>query len=364
MKFFEKIKIKLQNGKLNQYRIFDIPILEIEKEKGKNIRLKLPFLKKQKINKKHPVFYLKVNRQDDNLFLCLQQWIDSVNLIGADFYILCDKKKIERNILKSIKFPNSNINFLKSNRGKELQKFVDKIATKIWKKAAYAHLTTFSHAKKNNITSFWNVDADDTTFLVKPERCAEILNKAEAFANEHDIDAFSFDMWNSRTKNVHWSFGITYTQMKKDWFKLFEENTKLNWTEKYSSYATDWNVDFFFTHLRDVKVAKIAHFYVDNLMFIHWGAFLINIIGSSICQFKNGNIIYPIISEIFKNKTVGIIPIVPEGIKFDLNITEDECIKYALNNITILKYFLPPTQKLWGIESFYKDIESIEMGES
>ena len=355
MKLFEKIKIRLKNGKSTQFRICDIPVLQISEAKGKK-KIILPFFNKHEINKNTPVFYLKVNSQADYLFLCLQHWIKVIDSIGADYYILCDNKKIERNILKKIIFPNSNIKFIKSCRGKELKKYVDRIATKYWKKAAYAHLTTFLHAKKNNIHSFWNIDADDTTFLVKPERCVQILNTVEIYAKENNIDAFSFDMWNSRTKNIHWSFGITYTQMNKDWFKIFEDNYKLKWNEKYSSYLAEWNVDFFFTHLRDAKAAKIGHFYVDNLMFIHWGDFLFNIIGSSICQFKNGNIIYPIIFNIFKNESVGIITISPEGVKFDLGVTEDECIKFALN-FSILKKILPPTQKLWGIESMCSELE-------
>ena len=357
MKIFEKIKINIKDGKSYQYRLFGIPIFQYDKFKDSKITLKNLIHFSPKIKNNEPVFYLKVNRNEDYTFSCLQHWINTVEMMGADYYILCDKPKLERSILKRIVFPNSNIKFLKSCRDNNLKKYVDKIATKFWAKAAYAHLTTFLHAKNNGFQSFWNVDADDTTFTVMPEKCIQILKKAENYAKDNKIDAFSFDMWNSRTKNVHWSFGITYTQMNKDWFDIFDKNIKIDWKTKYSSYATEWNADFFFTHLRDTGEATIQQFYVDNLIFIHWGSFMINIIGSNICQFKNGKIIYPIISKILKNKDVGEIPIAKESIKFDLNITEDECINFILNYVTILNLFSEKTQKLWCIETICQNLD-------
>lgn len=55
MKLFEKIKIRLKNGKSTQFRICDIPVLQISEAKGKK-KIILPFLINTKLTKILPYF--------------------------------------------------------------------------------------------------------------------------------------------------------------------------------------------------------------------------------------------------------------------------------------------------------------------
>jgi hypothetical protein len=154
MKLFEKIKIKLKNGKSRQIRILGIPILQYDKSEKCKTKYWIPLLTKQKINNEKPVFYLKVNRDDYWSLNCVQQWINILQYLNADFFILCDKPNINKKILQQIIFYDSNINFIKSCKNNYLKKIVKNIATPYWVNATYAHLTTFFHAKKTILRHF------------------------------------------------------------------------------------------------------------------------------------------------------------------------------------------------------------------
>lgn len=348
MKLFEKIKIRLKNGKSTQFRICDIPVLQISEAKGKK-KIILPFFNKHEINKNTPVFYLKVNSQADYLFLCLQHWIKVIDSIGADYYILCDNKKIERNILKKIIFPNSNIKFIKSNKSSYLKKIVKTIASPFWVNATYANLTTFLHAKQNGITSFWNIDADDTLFCISPEKNAILLNKVKEYAEKNNIDAFSFDMHMSRTKGKHWSFGITYTRTAINWFEIFNKNKDTSWRNNYLDFDTNFNLDWFFTHLRNSKIAKCETFYVENVRFIHQGDLINNPIYAWIGEYKNNKILFPILLHLYGSKKYGEIEIFKDVIKIDADIKVFDCYKYMQTEYNELDASTKPHDNMWGI---------------
>lgn len=362
MSIIEKIKLRITNKRVRQYRIFNIPFLEVttdlktRKKTFRNLLLNTPRPYNINCRSNAPLFYLKMNRTFGYAFPCLQHWINIVNELDADFYIICDKPELEKDILKYIEFKNSNIKFMKSNVD-ATKKIAHTVATKGWWKAAYAHLTTFFHAKENNIQNFWNIDADDAMFIADPKTSAEILKAAEKYAENAKMDAFSFDMWNSRTNKKTWSFGITYTRMQTDWFKLFNENKDFAWTNKYQEYAYEWNLDYFMTHLRDTHRINVGHFYCENLSFIHWGDFVINIITSSICKFKDGRVIYPILNDVMNCPAIGNIPIADDDIKLDLNIDNNSCDKFALSFITNLRIYNEQTQKLWCIETVCQNLD-------
>ncbi|TLD81586.1 hypothetical protein LS68_000700 [Helicobacter sp. MIT 05-5293] len=194
-------------------------------------------------------------------------------------------------------------------------------------------------------------------FVADPKQCVKILQSAQEYAQSHNLDAFSFDMWNSRTAKKNWTFGITYTSMQTDWLALFKENKNFDWTKKYDDYAYEWNLDYFMTHLRDTHRINVGHFYCEGLSFIHWGDFLIGVITSSICRFENGRVIYPILNDILECPEIGNIPIADDNVKLDLILDKHLCHSFALSFITNLRVFKEKTQRLWEIEKVCQSLD-------
>ena len=116
-----------------------------------------------------------------------------------------------------------------------------------------SHLTTFYHAKQNNIKEFWNIDADDTMFALEPEDIMSILQNVENYSKTNNIDAMSLDMWHSRTRQRHWSFGITYINNFSEIFNILDSLTNTDWQNNYKDCDVAFNLDWFFTYLKDEK---------------------------------------------------------------------------------------------------------------
>lgn len=329
---FNKLKINLKNGKLRQLEVLNMPFLRYGKFNNKNFSL--IFNKKfQRDEKQKPVFYLKINRNIEDSLLCLQYWINLVDKYGSDFYILCDSENLRKSVLKNLTFYTPEIKFIKSYKTefKKINCFQE-IAPN-WINASCAHLSVFLHAKKNNIKKYWNIDADDTAFLTEPHSGAKFLEEAQKYAEINNIDLFSFDFWTTKTKNKHWSFGITYTNTTKDILSLLETN-KINWNN-YRNWTSVRNIDWVFTFLKDTKKLNSKTFYVENLYFIHFGRFFSDLKNANIAYWNKGKMYWPIWSDIFKDKRgVMNIPLTDDIIKFDLQFTQEDCLNYAI------KYFV------------------------
>ena len=351
--FFEKIRIKTKSKLIKQIRICNYPLIEYYDENNKKRRhhILLPnFHSKYITYDNDNVFYLKVNRSDDYAFRCLQHWLNIAECMKVKVYIICDNKKLEQKIYKHIIFSNNDINIIKSVH-KPLNKIVKNIATKLWIKATYAHLTTFWHAKEKNFKSFWNIDADDTMLELDANVCANILKDISQYAKNNDIKAFSLDMHTSRTKGKHWSFGITYTNSEFDWFNLLNANTNTDWRNKYLSYDYHFNLDWFFTYLRDKNICNIKTFYIENLYFIHYGDFLSNTIGSGVFHWINNRVEFPILLDIFGSQKFGDIPISKSCIKFDYKLSPQMAFDFITNTQTYLEIPSLPRDNMWLSES-------------
>ena len=348
MRIFEKIKIKSVNGKSRMYKFCGFGVLKFDILDGKT-KISFPHINNVKNDK--PVFYLKINRNDNYTFINLQHWLDIIYEIDADFYIICDNDKLQSNVLKRVEFRDSNIKFIKSCKNKKTKKCIKNIATKLWTKAAYAHLTTFYHARQNGIKEFWNIDADDTCFCLQPKVCAKALTEVEAYARKNDISAFSLDMWRSRTKGKHWSFGVTFIRENVDYLNILEQNSDFKWMETYKNYDTNWNLDWFFTYLKDFRNVKIETFYIENSIFFHCGDMIYNVIGSNISYWHDGLVDFPVLSEIYGDNELGILPIYNDCIKFDIGITKEFCLNYAMENLTLLKSFHKNLKNLHNIKN-------------
>ena len=317
MKIFEKIKTKVKTGKFKRFYLLNFCFLEISIYDCKR---KIRFFPKERFVKDDkPIFYLKVNRDIDDTLFCFQNWIDILNVMHRKFCILCDNKKLEKKILKDITFYDTDFSFLKSKKYKKIVK--EQRIDKKWINACFAHLTVFDVAVKESDNYFWNIDADDSFFVTDPKSAALILLRAEEYAEKKGLDAFSFDFWATKTAYKHWSFGITYTKPRKDWFLLLEKN-QINWND-YRNLTSVHNIDWVFSHLKNIAAVNLSSFYVDKLYFIHFGRFLGDIKNAFIAKWENGILSHLILSDIFKYPKAKFEIGTPEKI---IEISNDEIL--------------------------------------
>jgi hypothetical protein len=93
-------------------------------------------------------FYLKVNRDIDYTYVCLQWWIDVAKSMQSSYYIICDKEKLRLKITEKCKlYDDKELVFIESDtqRAGDLSSAVTKAS---WKKASDAHLTSKGWKKK------------------------------------------------------------------------------------------------------------------------------------------------------------------------------------------------------------------------
>lgn len=330
-KMFKKIKVNIKDGKLRRICFLNFSLFLYGKYDGKKF---CSFNIKKIINKQSdkPIFYLKVNRNIEDTILCLQRWIDIINDFNADFYILCDNEGLKDRILKNVTFYSPDIKFIKSKRN-VFQKILNcqKIASN-WVNAACAHLSVFEHANSINASKYWNVDADDSLFLIDNNKVIEILNNAENYAETNNLDLFSFDFWATKTKGIHWSFGITFQRNTKNYFDLLNKYI-INWND-YKNYTSVHNIDWVFTFLKNSQTINAKSFYVENLYFIHFGRFFSDLKNANIAYWNNGKMYWPIWAEIFKDsRGIMNIPNTEDIVKFSLLIEKDECLNFAIKHL-------------------------------
>ena len=274
---------------------------------------------------KEKAIYLKVNRKESWALDNLHRWLKISVSLGYDTYIICDDKELE-GAIKNIEF-GENTTIIKSMINKTSQGIVKRICIPRWENAAYAHLTSFMHAKMNEYRWFWNIDADDTYFCLPIPRVIELLRKAEECACHNEIRCFSLDMWYSRLEAKDWSFGITYTDGMIDW-----ENLIIKYSEEYvTDDICHGNIDNYFFYLRQNKAANIETFYVENLSFIHYSVdFFKKLIQAGLYRWKDGMLLSPIALSFDGLEKVGKYKIPDDTIKIDIQITDEEAARTIL----------------------------------
>ena len=323
-RLFQKLRVNVKNGRASIKYVLGVPLISSIKNGSYS----------DNPDNRNPVFYLKVNRSDHYVFLCLQHWINIIDILDADFYIICDNNELKKQILRRIVFKNGNIKFVRSAR-KALRNIVKNIADEYWTNAAYAHLTAFLHAKQNHIENFWNIDADDIMLLAEPSVAAKIILEAQNYADKNDINAFSLDIHRSQERKRYWTFGVTYIKMQSmDYFKMFENNQDTSWEDHLVRKYDACNVDSFFTFKANNQQLKAETFYIENCSFIHFGNILVHVAVSGMFFWKDGKFFDRILSEIYRDEKLGIMPIADDCVKFDLNIKEDDCLEFAKQYVT------------------------------
>lgn len=285
------------------------------------------------------VFYLKVNRDIDYTYACTKYWLDVAQESNALSYIICDNGIVQEKLISMFNLNDRNdVVFIKS-----LTKAVEHISFEVadddkWRRASDAHLTTFWHANANNIPSFWNIDADDTSFCTPPNVLSEALQRVELYANDNSIKIMGLDMWCTLCKGNEWTFGITYTDMRHlDWLDIIQKYAK---DEGYKEADIEVrNIDSFFNYLRYRYQLPIESFYIKNVDFIHWGAPL----GPLHYKYRDGAFYFPSYLVFSKKLSAGKHEISKEVIALDLGIQENANRKY-----TSRKY-LKQYSSLYGI---------------
>lgn len=324
----KKIKIKLQTGYILQYKFFNFPVFQIENtQDGK--KFKFCFLKRKVKKGAEHVFYLKVNQSSWVNIECIGFWIDVIDKINGDYYIICDNERLKNLILENITFKNSDIKFIKSNKT-ILKKTVNSICTNEWLNAGYAHLTPFVHAYKNKIENFWNIDADDSRIFYDSKSVAESLEKVEEYANKNNIDVFGYDVLQSRYNGKEWCFGVTYVNKNSKTYPFLfnvDKNFKFIHNLKHLNCC---NADIFFTYLRDNNKLNIQSFTFENIYYTHLGTGFEALIYSF--YVKNNQLIYPIYKAFLPDKN-HTFPVNDRTIIFNFGFDEEKSKKIMVSHL-------------------------------
>ena len=264
-------------------------------------------------------------------------WLDIVQQFpNAKTYIVCDNLQLQSFIIHQInaKGGGYDVEFISSARdSEELKYIIDNAIVPHWKPAAYAHLTTFLHARDNGYKNFWNIDADDTGLYAKPRKIAKILKNVEIYSVQQSIHMLSLDYWITNSFGENWSFGVSYIDNSINWIELLKKHClDISHEKHYKRLGIPNNADEFMNYLRKVDDVRIETFYVENLHMIHHHN---NVYANPLFglrHWSNGRCYWHILSETFGMGEKGSLPIPKCMIKFDIGLTIDESQKKLKNS--------------------------------
>lgn len=289
-------------------------------------------------SKKDLVFCLKVNRDSDYTIKSLRHWINICTSCAKPYVIICDNQTLLNKINREIKFTKYFLGIQPSYK-QELGDMLKNIVQPYWLNCAIAHLSTFYYATKNGYNNFWNIDADDTMFCIEANIAANILIEAKEYADSNNIDCFSLDMWASKTRGVHWSFGITYIKNDIDYFDILNNIKDMRWTYDYLDYSNAFNLDWLFTHLGNIGTINTQSFYIEDVYFVHWGSFVLNPSVASICYWKDKEVHFPLFKGFISGYGFDVIPILETCIKLDVDMDLTQSLNFLFCKIAHIGYF-------------------------
>ena len=326
--FLRKVKI----GNIRELYINNKRILTYKYDNDKKIRELTLFPKEEKINTDKPVFYLKINAVTDYTFSNLSHWIKIAEAYQADYYIICDNNSLNRALLKQNIYQYPNIKIIKSCKDKYMKNLLAKIGGKQWGRAAYAHITTFYHASKNNIKRFYNIDADDTTILLEPERAVEFLKKVEEYAHSNNINVFSLDMHQSKCNGKSWTLGVAYVQNENNWLDIFNETKDRSWPYYDNREVTDgsYSADGYIFYLAaKAKQINVGSFYCDNLYFMHWKY----VSGFKLYCWQSGKLKFPLLCSFHDLNDINSLDLSDKCSKINFDIDEKESLEIVFKKV-------------------------------
>lgn len=332
----EKVPINYIHGKAWQIWLFGKAVLQFEKRNGEKRKFTLlPFRTFEKrINKNELMFYLKFNSENYGFSLwCLHHWINIAAASRGNYCIICDKPNSIKKIFALVPFENCEVKIISSNKHVISKRFLKNICHPVWEKACLAHLTTFWHAKKYGIMNFWNIDADDTSFFLPPEKIAPLLAKVREYSISHNVSIISLDMHRTRYCGQHWSFGVTFVNSASITVDFLIKAKTEFWKKNYkyifdSEFGCLSNLDWFFTYLKDSGKLKIETFTLDDVYFIHWGACNTNGLYLMLQISKERKMIYPFFNTIFPCNGYTEIPLYSDVINFSSDFAKEESLQF------------------------------------
>ena len=236
----------------------------------------------------------------------------------------------------------NNITKLKIEVPEQYRNWNKRIVFITEKKNFWDIITSDEYIIKNNITKYWNIDADDTFISDEAHNVVKMLQQVSEYAIRKKIEAFSLDMHHSFSNAHHWSYGITFTQNPRKWVDLFKNFDRKQWEnekKQYLKWEPNINIDWFTTWLMDSNQMNIKTFYIDNLYFNH--AFMPLLSGHcSLALFKNNKIHYPVFEKLYNIDTLGIsyVDIAKDDIKFDFNLSEKKSFNFYLRYFVELNH--------------------------
>jgi hypothetical protein len=229
--------------------------------------------------------YVKANRRLPMCTWCLSSWAPV--LAGADVYLVCDWD--EATIAQWVP-PEFEYREVVRTTDRARAAVHRKVAP-FWRPAGAAQMTATDHATVNGIEQYWAIDGDDTMFPHEPELVLAKLVEVQAVMHEQDISAASLDMY--QTYLDHWSFGVACFRADADYFELLAAIDPHAVADHFPNegvrgsrgganrdgssrlmrgpVATDINVDWIFTYMRDLGILRAASFYFADMYFFHAG---------------------------------------------------------------------------------------------
>ena len=358
---FKKIKGYMPGvGKFTKFSFFSFDLFSYFRINGK-IR-KIQIFPQRNLSKwmkeSASVFYLKVNRDTYSTYKCLQVWLDVCWELRGIPIIICDNKRLEKNILTKNCFHDPRTQIITSYI-RPFASFIKNIASERWINAANAHLSTLYHARIHGVSRFWNIDADDTLFLFPVNKISTLLKKVEEVAIQSGINLYSLDMWKSRSGGKHWSWGVTFVNDTVNILNLISSEKDLAWAADYaelfslSNANSDWHINSLVSRRKKITI-KV--FYPKNGGFIHWGDFIFNPIGAYVCQWKNNVVEYPLMNAMRLNE-FSSYPISVDCDEIDVNISNIDFRESYVFNGTWLSWSDPDVAKFFGIDKLneFKD---------
>lgn len=312
------------------------------------------------------IFYLKVNREKSYVIPNIRHWLDSILVNENRVYLVCDNDHLIDEIKRTLVPIYGDLDFIRSiNDSEDIEQILDSISLGVWKKIGRAHLTTFYHARENKYEAFWNIDADDTFFCLSPERIRELINHVAVESTEKKVDLNNLDMWHSVSvseswgSTPHWSFGVTYTNNKIDWFKIMKAHA--NDMDYLGMDKLHCNIDWYFTYLSTLSGITIKSFCFRNLKFIHFcsngfdyphkGAFY---------YYRPETIEFPVLKYCFGSCELGEIPIAKDTLHYDIGISDEEAMIALINNSEEKAIFMKEIKNmnLGDFDQIQKNIKS------
>lgn len=307
------------------------------------------------------VFYLKINREKEYTLTNLRHWIDAASVNkGNIIYILCDNETLKDKIMAAFELNGDKIRFLKSiYDDKDIEEIINNTSLGTWKKIAYAHLTTFLHARENNFREFWNIDADDTFLCMDALRLSEVFSQVEEYCKEHRIHLSNLDMWHSVSRYegwsdvLHWSFGMTYTDNSVDWIPILKNHMRDEQYRRMKKLHS--NIDWYFTYLSRYTELNIKSFYIENLRFIHYyGNFIDYPHKGTIYHYKNGKLTFPILKYCFGLEEMGEINIAGDDIKIEMGLSDSEATVSLIGSCMEKEVFARELKKIKNVDNLAK----------